>query len=224
MKTFIVIPAYNEEKKIGKVIRDVKKKYKNIIVVDDCSSDNTYKIALKENIFVLRHVINRGQGASLVTGIEYALKKKADIIVTFDADGQFLVNEIKQVIDPVLNKKADIVLGSRFMGKARNIPLLKEIVLRIGIFVVYFLYGIKVSDSQSGFRAMNVKTAKKINITSDRMEHAADFFSEIMRNKLKYKEVPITVIYDEYSLNKGQSWTKSLDLGLKMLYNKFLKE
>jgi len=221
MKLFIVIAAYNESKKIGSVLNDLKKKYKNLVVVDDGSEDNTYEIAKKKKVYVLKHAVNRGQGAALKTGIDFALKKKADLIVTFDADGQFLVKEIKDIIEPIKKNKADVVLGSRFLGKAVNIPFLKKIVLKLGIFVVYVLYGIKITDSQSGFRAMSKKAAEKIKITSDRMEHAGDFFWEIMRNKLKYKEIPITVIYDKYSLKKGQKWTRSVVLGIKMLWRRF---
>lgn len=222
-KIFVVIAAYNEEKRIRKVIRELKKKkYKNIVVVDDGSSDDTYEIAKKESVYVLKHITNRGQGAALKTGIDFALLNKADIIVTFDADGQFLVKEIKKVVSPILKNKADISLGSRFLGKAVNMPFLKKIVLKLGIFVVLILYRIKITDSQSGFRAMSKKAATKINLTADRMEHAGEFFHEIKRNNLKYKEVPITVIYDKYSLKKGQDWAHSIDLGIKMVVKRLL--
>ena len=133
------------------------------------------------------------------------------------------VEDIKKVVAPILKKEADIVLGSRFLGRAVNLPLLKKIVLKMGIIVVFILYGIKISDSQSGFRAMTRKAALKIKITADKMEHAGEIMHEIIRNKLKYKEIPITVIYDEYSLNKGQSWSKSLDLGFKMLLRRLIR-
>ncbi len=222
MKVFIVIPAYNEAKKIGKVIDNVKKQYNNVIVIDDGSTDNTFEISKSKKIYVIKHITNRGQGAALKTGIDYALEKGADIVVTFDADGQFLVKDIKKVIEPVLNKKVDVVLGSRFLGKAINIKPSKKLVLKLGILVVYVLYGIKVTDSQSGFRALSRRAAKKINITCDRMDHAGEFFWEIMKQKLKYKEVPITVVYDEYALRKGQSWIKSIELGVKMLLKRFM--
>ena len=222
-KIFVVIAAYNEEKRIRKVITNLKKqKYKNIVVVDDGSSDRTYEIVTKEKVHVLKHIINRGQGAALKTGIDFALLKKVDIIVTFDADGQFLVKEIKDIIKPIVKKQADVSLGSRFLGKAVNIPFLKKIVLKLGIFVVLILYGIKITDSQSGFRALSKKAATKINLTADRMEHAGEFFHEIKRNNLKYKEVPITVIYDRYSLKKGQDWNHSIDLGIKMLVKRLV--
>lgn len=221
MEVFIVIAAYNEEKKIGSVLRELKKSYKNIIVVDDGSKDNTYDVSLKEKVTVLRHVINRGQGAALKTGIDYALRKDADIIVTFDADGQFLASEISKIMRPVEKREADVSLGSRFLGKTINMPFLKKVVLKLGVFVVFLLYGIRVTDSQCGFRALSKNAAKKIRITSNGMEHAGEIFWEIIRNDISYKEVPITVIYDEYSLKKGQPWTRSLKLGIKMLIRRF---
>jgi len=224
MKTYIVIPAYNEEKKINIVLKNLNKAgYRNIIVVDDGSSDRTFEILKNTDVVSLRHIINRGQGAALKTGIDYAILHGADIIVTFDADGQFLVREIKEITKPIQVNDCDIVLGSRFLGKAVNIPFLKKVVLKLGVLVVFILYGIRITDSQCGFRAMSKVAAKKINLSADRMEHAADFFSEIKRTNLKYIEVPITVIYDNYTLKKGQSWTKSIELGFKMLLNKFAR-
>ncbi|AJF61417.1 TPA: glycosyltransferase family 2 protein [Candidatus Woesearchaeota archaeon] len=223
MKTFIVIAAFNEEKKIGKVLDSLlAEKCGNIVVVDDGSADNTAKIAESKKVHVLKHSLNRGQGAALKTGIDYALQEGADIIVTYDADGQFLPEDIEKVVAPVKRKEADIVLGSRFLGKAVNMPFSKKIVLKLGVLVVLLLYRIKITDSQSGFRALSRKAAEKIKLTTDRMEHASEFFWEIMRNRLKYKEVPITVIYDDYSISKGQKWTKSIELGLKMLFRRFL--
>jgi polyprenyl-phospho-N-acetylgalactosaminyl synthase len=221
MKVFIVMAAYNEETKIAKVIDSLKKNYNNIVVVDDGSEDKTFEISNSKKVFVLKHFLNRGQGAALKTGIDFSLREGAEIIVTFDADGQFLAKDIKKIIEPIIKKEADVVLGSRFLGEAINIPFLKKLVLKLGILVVYFLYGVKITDSQCGFRALSRKAALSINLTSDRMEHASEFFWEIRKNKLKYKEVPITVIYDDYSLKKGQSWKESLKLGIKMLLKRF---
>ncbi|MBN1502542.1 glycosyltransferase family 2 protein [Candidatus Woesearchaeota archaeon] len=223
-KLYIVIPAYNEEKTIGKVLNSLKKAgYKNVVVVDDGSQDKTPVIVRKLNVPLLRHIINRGQGAALKTGIEYALLKEADIIVTFDADGQFLVKEIRKVVEPITNKDAEAVLGSRFLGEARNIPFSKKIVLSIGKIVVRILYGIKVTDSQIGFRAFSRKAAETIDIKSNRMEHAGEIMGEIVRNSLRYKEVPVTIIYTSYSKKRGQSWKDSLKLGIKMLLRRMMR-
>ncbi|MBN2421639.1 glycosyltransferase family 2 protein [Candidatus Woesearchaeota archaeon] len=222
-KTYIVIPAYNEQNSIKKVIQDLKKQgYMNIIVVDDGSIDKTGKIAKQQGAIVLSHLINRGQGAALKTGIDFALMKKADIIVTFDADGQFLAKDIKKVIMPVKKGNAEVVLGSRFLGKAKNIPLFKKIVLKLGVLLVFFLYGIKVTDSQNGFRAFSRHAASQIEIRSNKMEHAGEIFHEIKKNNLAFKEVPVTVLYTRYSLQKGQSWSRSIMLGLKMILKKLM--
>src|SRR3989344_6321778 len=130
MDPLIIIPAFNEEKAISKVILDLKSnKYNNILVVDDGSKDKTAEIAKKHNVKVIRHFINRGQGAALQTGTEYALENGAEIIVHFDADGQFLAEDIKDIIAP-LKEGYDIALGSRFLNKRPiNIPLQRKIIL-----------------------------------------------------------------------------------------------
>ncbi len=220
----VVIAAWNEEKAIGKVLRELKKAgYKDIIVVDDGSSDTTLEAAEKEGATVLRHLINRGQGAALKTGIDHAVSEGADIIVTYDADGQFVASEIKDLIRPIKEGKADIVLGSRFLGSTKNMPLSKRLILKLGVIFVWMLYRINVTDSQNGLRAMTREAAKKILITSDRMEHAGEILHEIKRTKLKYMEIPVTVIYTDYAIAKGQSWSRSISLGLRMLLRKMIR-
>ena len=129
-KIFIIIPAYNESASIASVIKDIKAANKEwqIVVVDDGSGDETAEFAESAGAVVLRHLINRGQGAALKTGTDYAIMNGAAVIVHFDADGQFLANEISDVIAPIISGQADIVFGSRFLsapdGKKSNIPWL----------------------------------------------------------------------------------------------------
>jgi len=225
MKTYIIIPAFNEGKVIGTVIKNlIKSGYKNVVVVDDCSTDKTKDISIKAGAIVLRHVINRGQGAALKTGNEYALQNGADIIVHFDADGQMQVSDIKKMIEPLIKKKAEITMGSRFLGKAENIDTGKKIVLKLARVVVFILYGLWLTDSQNGFRAMNRHAAKMIGITSNKMEHAGEILHEIKRKKHKFKEIPVIIKYTDYSMSKGQSWTRSFSLGTKMILRKLLKK
>ncbi|MFH1770974.1 MAG: glycosyltransferase family 2 protein [archaeon] len=218
---FVVMAAFNEEKKIVEVINGLKKNsYRNIVVVDDGSKDNTYNVVSKLNVHVLRHFINRGQGASLKTGIDYAVKQGAKYVVTFDADGQHNPKEIDALLKPVVSGKFDVALGSRFLRKNSNTPWIRRAVLKIGAMVIWVMYGVKLSDSHNGFRVFSRKAAKKIQITSDRMEHASQIVEEIRRNNLKYKEVPVTITYSDYSKGKGQSGWNSIRIAFRMLFRK----
>ena len=204
MKIFIVIAAYNEGKSIVKVINGLKHAgYKDIVVVDDGSRDNTYDAALNAGAITLRHIINRGQGASLKTGIDYAIQNGADIIVTFDADGQHRIEDLKAMIAPVISGKYDVTLGSRFL-KSVEMPFFRRLTLKIAVLVVWFFYGAKMTDAHNGFRVMNRNAAKAINITSDRMEHASQIVEEIHRKKINFKEIPVTILYSDYSMQHGQ--------------------
>lgn len=198
MKIFCVIPAYNEERSIVDVVDKVKGTVDEIIVVDDCSTDKTFELALNTGVIVLRHVLNRGQGAALETGNLYALKHGADIVVHFDADGQFLFNEIVDVLQPLKNDEADMVFGSRFLGKKTEMPFFKENILFPIARKVNNFFGVKTTDPQSGFRAMNRKALKMISIQNDGSAHCTEILTKAFRYGLRVKEVPITVVYNEF--------------------------
>lgn len=196
MKTIIVIPAYNEEKKINEVIKKVKPLVEEVIIVDDGSSDQTVRVAQEQGVIVLKHLINRGQGAALETGNQYALKQKADIVVHFDADGQFSAEEIKDIIRPIERGEAEVVFGSRFLGKKSEIPWFKEkIIIPLAGLVNKLLLNVSLSDPQSGFRALSKKAVEKIRIENDGMAHCSEILYKVFKNNFKVKEVPITVIY-----------------------------
>jgi len=223
MKIWIVIAAFNEEKMIGEVIDSLRfYDYENIVVVDDGSVDKTFDVLKSKKVHTLTHCINRGQGAALQTGIDFALSKNADIIITFDADGQHFAKEIKDIIKPI-TLGYDVALGSRFLNKKTNVPVFKKFVLKGGAVICRLFYGIKLTDTHNGFRALSKKAAKKIKITEDKMEHASQIIDEIAKHKLKYKEVPVTIKYSEYSMNKGQSIFNAVKILYKMFVNKFLK-
>nr|MCK4930033.1 glycosyltransferase family 2 protein [Nanoarchaeota archaeon] len=222
-KIFFVIPAYNEEKSIGRVVKDLKRAgYRYIIVIDDGSKDNTYKEAKKQKIIVLKHVINRGQGAALRTGIDSALKKGAEFIVTFDSDGQHRVEDLPRMLRPVIKGKVDVTLGSRFLRKTK-MPLSRWILLKGSVLVQWIFYGVKLSDAHNGYRVLNRKAAKKIRIDSDRMEHASEIVEEIVKKNIKYKEIPVTIRYTGYSMKKGEgSFFGALKVLFKMLMRRLM--
>ena len=222
MKIYCVIPAYNEEKNIIKVLNDVKNEVDHIIVVDDFSIDGTERVIKNSNfnnISYIKHIINRGQGASLQTGSDYAIANGADIIVHFDADGQFLAKEIKDIIKPIINNKADIVFGSRFLSKKSNIPALKEkIIMPLARIVNKILIGNTLSDPQSGFRAINKKAYKHIKIDNDRMAHCTEIIQKAFSNNLKIIEVPITVIYNDF----GQKFSGGIKIIKDLLISRLI--
>lgn len=218
LKIYIVIPAYNEGRNIAKVLDELSPLGYRIVVVDDGSSDLTGEIARSKNVILLRHIINRGQGAALETGDRYAMAQGADLAVHFDADGQFLASEIGSLIRPLARGEADAVFGSRFLEKRSNIPWLKKhILLPLGkLFNLAFL-GIRMSDPQSGFRALSRKALEIIRIENDGMAHCSEILDKAHRSGLRIREVPITVVYSRF----GQSMGGGLRIVADMLINKF---
>lgn len=221
-KIFILIPAYNEDGKIGSVISGLKNAgYNNILVVNDGSKDNTGKNAKDYGAEVLSHIINRGQGAALRTGIEYLRDTyDPDIIVTFDADGQHRVEDIPNLIRPVAEEGFDIALGSRFLNKKTNAPLLRKTILKAGILFTNFISNINLTDTHNGFRALGKKAIRSIEIAHRGMEHASDIIDEVTKKQLKYKEVPVEIIYTDYSKMKGQRTSAFMKMGIKILIKK----
>lgn len=203
-KIYIIIPAYNEARTICKVVNDVEKYVDKIIVVDDGSNDGTAEPVKSKKAIVLKHLVNLGQGAAQETGFEYARMNSPDIVITYDADDQFVASEIPSMTKPILENKADVVLGSRFLGKTINMPLSRRLVLKLGIIFTYFFSGMKLTDTHLGFRALNKKALSLIRLTQNGTAHASEFIDEIRKHKLRFVEVPITVKYSKYSLKKGQ--------------------
>lgn len=225
MKIFIIIPAYNEEKRIAQVLKELSVLPYEVVVVNDCSSDNTADIVRNFQVTLLNHKINRGQGAALQTGNQYALSHGADIIVHFDGDGQFLVSEIADFIAQIQNGY-DIVLGSRFLGKKSDVPKIKNnIIFPIARLVNLFL-GIKLTDPQNGFRAFSKKAAQFVQIENDGAAHCSEISAKAFKNKLKVKEIPIFVQYHRFgqsfltSRGRGQS---GLQIIIDLLFNKITK-
>jgi UDP-N-acetylglucosamine---dolichyl-phosphate N-acetylglucosaminyltransferase len=221
--TTIVMPAFNEAKVIEEVIKGIKKEgYKNIILVDDGSNDNTSQIALKNNVYTITMPINRGVGATTKTGIDYALTTNAKIIVTFDSDGQHYPKDIIKVIMPIIKNKADVVVGTR-LKNPKGMPIIRIIGNWGFNIITLILFGVWTTDSQSGFKAFNKKAAKKIEIKTNRMEFCSEIIKEIGDKKLRLKEVPIKVIYTDYSRAHGQSTFNAFRILAKLILRRLIK-
>jgi glycosyltransferase involved in cell wall biosynthesis len=222
---YIVIPVYNESRIIQEVIGEIQKAgYRNIIIVDDGSSDNTYSVANEVlDVIVLRHKINRGKGAAIKTGISAAELCGAEVVVTIDGDGQHDPNDIKRMTDPIIDDNCDVVLGTRMLNSS-GMPYLKIIANKIGNFCTLILYGILVTDSQSGFRAYSKYAAKIIDTKADKYEYDSKVIREINHNRLRFIEVPIQVRYTEYSMAKKQKqgFVNGLKTLVRMVWDKLV--
>lgn len=221
MRLFIVIPAYNEQETLQKAMQGIKKEVPSaeIVVVDDGSNDNTYDIAVNEKVMVCRHLINRGLGASLATGITCALEEGADIVVTFDADLQHDPKDILALVEPIKKGRADAVIGSRFLNKKdiEDMPLVKKIGNSFLTFFTNSLGHLSISDSQSGLRAFTRKAAERLIIICDRYEVSSEILMILGRNDFRITEVPMRAIYDERSMKKGTTIQSGVQIVIGLL-------
>lgn len=209
MKTLVLIPAKNEEKKIGSVVSQVKSENFEVLVVDDGSTDATARIARNAGAKVLIHAVNRGQGASLKTGIAWALEKDYEAVVFFDADGQMKAEEIKKLLEPLYLEKYEAVLGSRFLGKTENMPFSRYFTLKSALFFTKITTGLKLTDVHNGFQAWSREGLQKMALNQDRQAYASEILNEIAKKRIKFTEVPVTIAYTEYSKRKGQKFSNA---------------
>lgn len=215
MKIVAVIPAYNEETTIGDVLETTRRFADEVIVVDDGSTDRTAFIARARGAIVTNHLINRGLGAAIGTGFALAQSRKADIVVTLDADGQHDPAEIAKFTQAIQDG-AQMVIGSRMLTRT-GMPWYRQAANILGNLATYVLFGAWVTDSQSGFRAFTREALQKIQIKTNRMEVSSELIAEARRNGLRLVEVPVRAIYTDYSLSKGQSFFVGLKTLLKLV-------
>jgi glycosyltransferase involved in cell wall biosynthesis len=204
-RTCVVIPAYNEAEVIGPVVEGLIARGFDVVVVDDASTDATAERAQTAGAVMLRHLINRGQGAALQTGILRALQSKADFIVTFDADGQHDPNDVLRLVQPLAGNERDVVLGSRFLASPDAVPFSRRLLLRVAVIFTRAASGLPVTDAHNGLRAFSSSAASAIRIRQDRMAHASELVDQVRDRRLRWCEVPVTVRYTPYSRRKGQS-------------------
>lgn len=165
-------------------------------------------------VYVLRHCVNLGQGAALQTGIDFALRHGAQFIVTFDSDGQHVAAEIESLLEPLRAGRAAVALGSRFAagGRAVNITRTRERTLKIATLLSRYTTGLHLTDTHNGFRALTREAATQLRITQNRMAHASQILDEIAHHGISYVEVPVTIHYTEYSVQKGQRLSNAFNI------------
>lgn len=208
-RLILILPALNEAKVLAGVLARVKQSVRRlklkteIVVVNDGSHDATAVIAARARATILTHLINRGLGAALGTGLAYAKKQGADLAVTFDSDGQHDPDDIGRVLKPLVTNRADVVIGSRTLSRKGKMPLLRRLNNLAFNLLTWLFFGQTTSDSLSGFRGFNRRAIDLIRLKTERMEVSNEFFAEIKRHRLRLAEVPIKVIYTPYSMGKG---------------------
>lgn len=212
-----IVPAYNEDcSRLNRLLNELNGFVGSVVVVDD-GSNPPLNI---DGYVVLRHKINRGQGAALQTGTDYVMAHGAEIIIHFDADGQHSPEDIPILIKPILDNTADFVFGSRFLGAENNMPWSKRYFIHpIAMIISRIFTGLQLSDVHNGLRAFSSRVAAQVYLKEDRMAHNSEYSYLVKKHKIKYSEVPVKVIYNEY----GQGIGQGLKILKELILGKILK-
>lgn len=224
-EVWIVVPAFNESAVIGEVITQLRSVFRHVVCVDDGSSDDTAATALSAGAHVVRHPVNLGQGAAIQTGVEYARRQPgAEGFATFDADGQHRVTDVVAMIDRLARAGADagidIVIGTRFNGSAvSRTPALKKLILRTAAWLSPSSRRLGLTDAHNGLRVFNRTVADNLTLTMNGMSHAGEFISLIDENGWRVAEVPVEILYTDYSMSKGQPLLN----GVNIVFDGFLR-
>ncbi|MEP6665708.1 MAG: glycosyltransferase family 2 protein [Nocardioidaceae bacterium] len=220
--TCVVIPMYNEASVISDVVTRILELFPNVVCVDDGSVDNSVELAAAAGATVVRHSVNLGQGAALQTGIEFGLAGSADIqyFLTFDADGQHRVEDAVAMVSEARKGEVDVVLGSRFLGSVRHIPRSRRLVLRAAVVFTRMTTGLALTDAHNGLRVLNRSAAACLRLRLTGMAHASEILNVIARSQLTYRELPIEVLYTDYSRQKGQSSINAVNIVFDLMVHR----
>lgn len=221
MKTCVIVPAYNEEGKIGKVLTSLLDAKFEVIVVDDASSDATASIIQSFPVMPVRHLVNLGQGAALRTGTEFALARGYDYLIHFDADDQHRAEDIPRLLGVLQEENCDIAIGSRFLEVQSQLPFKKKLILTLARIFSQKILQLGFSDPQSGLRAFRSEAYSKLKWMADDFSHCSEILSLIIKNGLKFKETAIEVRYDDYAISKRIK--PQVRMGWRMILNKIFE-
>lgn len=223
---YIILSSYNEEETLEEVVDGLVERGFKVLIIDDGSKDNTPSIARnlvrKYNPMVsyYRHRINVGLGGAIKTGIKAALERGADIMITFDADGQHNPDDLYNMYPPLQEGKADIVIASRDFS---DMPTGRRFGNTVMNYITYIFQGKMVTDSQSGLRAFTSEAARKLNLKSPQYGISSEIIGEIKRKNLRFMEVPMTTIYDDRTIQKGTNTIVGIKIVLEFI-NETLKK
>jgi len=230
-KIAIIIPAYNEAPVISKVLEELPDMitvghitYRTlIIVIDDGSTDNTAtEVLRRKNVYLINHILNSGAGAATRTGLVFAKQQDCEFATTMDADGQHHVDDVIKIIIAIVQGQADLIIGSRLLN-TQGMPWYRVLGNKGLSLLTFLLFGVFVSDSQSGLRALNKTALNKISFRSNNFAFCSEMILKAKQQKLKIKEIPIRAIYTKYSLSKGQSNWGAIHIISQLLKRRLLE-
>ena len=219
---WVVVAAYNEASVIGRVVTDLLRHRYAVVVVDDGSKDDTGRVARAAGAKVVTHPVNLGQGAALQTGIQFAIGNGAEYIVTFDADGQHRVSDAAAMVDRIRDGDLDVVLGSRFLGSATNMPASKRVLLKVARYFEWMSTGVRLTDAHNGLRVFNRPFAEGLRLRMTDMAWASEFLTRVASSHARWAEYPVTIDYTDYSRGKGQRSLNSVNIGVDLLMQRLL--
>lgn len=222
--TYVILPAYNEETRIQPVIEEIARRGYKMVIVNDGSSDNTLKVIMEsqrkypKSIYIYSHIINRGVGVAMQTGFDAVVRYNPKYVVNMDSDGQHSVDDLENVLKPLITGEAQAVIGVRPL---EDMPLSRNFANAVMNLLTKIFYKVDVSDSQTGFRAITNEALKKININARGYLISSEFIREVNDNDIPFAEVPIETIYTPETQAKGTNIVEAFKILIQMIRHQF---
>ena len=214
----VVVPMYNEAAVVGGVVAELRTVFDRVVCVDDGSADGSAEVARAAGATVVRHCTNLGPGAALQTGLEYAITSTdAEYIVTFDADGQHRVEDAVAMVRSSREDQVDVLFGSRFLGVESDMPRARRVLLRGARWVSRLTSRLDLTDTHIGLRVLRRDVVAQLRLQLCWMAYASELESAIRRHRWSYREHPVSVLYTDYSLAKGQQGVNAINILLDLL-------
>lgn len=221
--TYVVVPAYQEERTVGDVVLDLRRYFEHVVVVDDGSTDRTSDRARRAGAAVVRHLVNLGPGAALQTGFEYALAGGASFIASCDADRQHRAEDLVALRERIGRGDVDVVMGSRFLGTTIDMPLGRYLILKFAVLFTNLHTGLRLTDTHNGLRIVTAAAARRMKLRQSGYAHCSELLQYISRLKLRYDEVPVTIVYTTYSLSKSPGLLRAFEILIDLTNRRMMR-
>lgn len=221
---WVIVPTFNEAPVVRGVLEQLVNHFPKVVAVDDCSTDASAAEILAAGVRLVSHPLNMGAGGAVQTGVDFALlDPQARFFVTFDADGQHRVADASAMVEYMREHPVDVLLGSRFLGSAVNMSRSRRLLLTAGRWFERLSTGLSLTDAHNGLRVFNRGFAQVLNLRMTDMAWATEFLTRAAANGATVEEFPVTIEYTDYSRAKGQPSINSINIGVDILLNRFLR-